>query len=100
MKREAGERVVEPAKKERTMANQTAGAVRLDGRIAIVTGGTQGLGEAIATDFAERGAKGIVICGRNADKGQAVAERLTKRGCRTEFVRADLGVVSDCQKVV
>jgi len=43
------------------MANQTVGAVRLDGRIAIVTGGTQGLGEAIASDFVERGAKGIVI---------------------------------------
>ena len=82
------------------MSNETAGAVRLDGRIAIVTGGTQGLGEAIATDFVERGAKGIVICGRSADKGRAVAERLTKRGCKTEFVRADLSVVEDCRKVV
>ncbi len=83
------------------MSNQTAaGAIRLDGRIAIVTGGTQGLGEAIATDFVERGAKGIVICGRNADKGRAVAERLTQRGCKTEFVRADLSVVEDCGKVV
>jgi NAD(P)-dependent dehydrogenase (short-subunit alcohol dehydrogenase family) len=82
------------------MSNQTTGAVRLDGRIAIVTGGTQGLGEAIATDLIERGAKGLVICGRSADKGRAVAERLTKRGCKTEFVRADLGVVEDCRKVV
>jgi NAD(P)-dependent dehydrogenase (short-subunit alcohol dehydrogenase family) len=82
------------------MNNQTAGAVRLDGRIAIVTGGTQGLGEAIAADFVERGAKGVVICGRSADKGRAVAERLTKHGCRTEFVKADLGVVEDCRKVV
>ena len=82
------------------MSNQAAGAVRLDGRIAIVTGGTQGLGEAIATDLAERGAKGIVICGRSADKGRAVAERLTKRGCKTEFVSADLGVVEQCRKVV
>ncbi len=82
------------------MNNQTAGAVRLDGRIAIVTGGTQGLGEAIATDFVERGAKGIAICGRNADKGRAVAERLSKRGCKTEFVRADLSAVEDCRKVV
>ena len=83
------------------MNNQTAaGAVRLDGRIAIVTGGTQGLGEAIATDFVQRGTKGLVVCGRNADKGRAVAERLTKRGCRTEFVKADLGAVEDCRKVV
>ena len=80
--------------------SSVGGAVRLDGRVAIVTGGTQGLGEAIAGDFVARGAKGIVICGRSADKGRAVAERLTKRGCKTEFVRADLSVVEDCRKVV
>jgi NAD(P)-dependent dehydrogenase (short-subunit alcohol dehydrogenase family) len=83
------------------MTNQTtAGAARIEGRVAIVTGGTQGLGEAIASLFVERGAKGLVICGRNADNGRAVAERLAKRGCKTEFVRADLGVVADCRKVV
>jgi len=82
------------------MSDQNYGAVRLDGRIAIVTGGTQGLGEAIAADFAQRGAKGIVICGRNADKGCAVAERLAKRGCKAEFVKADLSAVEDCAKVV
>ena len=83
------------------MATQTpSGAARIDGSVAIVTGGTQGLGEAIATLFVDRGAKGLVICGRNADKGRAVAERLTKRGCKTEFVRADLGLVEDCSKVV
>ncbi len=60
------------------MSNQTTGAVRLDGRIAIVTGGTQGLGEEIATDFVDRGAKGIVICGRSVDKGRAVAKRLSQ----------------------
>ena len=83
------------------MANQTsAGAARIDGRVAIVTGGTQGLGEEIAGLFAERGAKGLVICGRNAEKGKAVAERLTGRGCKTEYVKADLGVLEDCRKVV
>ena len=59
------------------MSNQTlAGAARLDGRVAIVTGGTQGLGEGIASLFVERGTKGLVICGRDADKGRAVAKRL------------------------
>ena len=82
------------------MSDQNYGAVRLDGRIAVVTGGTQGLGEAIAMDFAQRGAKGIVICGRNADKGRAVAERLAKRGCKAEFVKADLSATEDCAKVV
>src|SRR6266850_291082 len=83
------------------MSNQTpAGAARLDGRVAIVTGGTQGLGEAIASLFVERGAKGLVICGRDADKGRAVAKRLGARGCRTEFVQADLAALADCRKVV
>ena len=83
------------------MANQiSAGVARIDGRVAIVTGGTQGLGEEIASLFVERGAKGLVICGRNAEKGKAVAERLTRRGCRTEYVKADLGVLEDCRQVV
>jgi len=82
------------------MSEQNYGAVRLDGRIAVVTGGTQGLGEAIATDFAQRGARGIVICGRSSDKGRAVAERLATHGCKAEFVKADLSAIEDCAKVV
>jgi len=79
---------------------ELSSAARLDGRVAIVTGSTQGLGEAIATLFAERGAKGLVICGRNPDKGKRVAEKLRARGCATEYVQADLGNVEDCRKVV
>jgi NAD(P)-dependent dehydrogenase (short-subunit alcohol dehydrogenase family) len=83
------------------MSNQTpVGAARLDGRVAIVTGATQGLGEATASLFVERGAKGLVICGRDADKGRAVAKRLGARGCKTEFVQADLAALADCRKVV
>jgi NAD(P)-dependent dehydrogenase (short-subunit alcohol dehydrogenase family) len=69
-------------------------------RIAIVTGGTQGLGETVARLFAARGAGGLVITGRNAERGKAVAVALTNGGCRTLFVRADLQKVADCRKVV
>jgi NAD(P)-dependent dehydrogenase (short-subunit alcohol dehydrogenase family) len=72
----------------------------LDGRIAVVTGGTQGLGEAVARLFAERGAKGVVICGRNAERGQAVADDITRQGCRTEYVRADLARMDDVRAVM
>src|SRR3974390_2343310 len=76
------------------------GPANLDGKIAIVTGGTQGLGEAIARLFAERGAAGIAICGRNSDRGQRVADEISASGCPTVFVQADLAKVADCRKVV
>ncbi|MGO7108025.1 SDR family NAD(P)-dependent oxidoreductase, partial [Rhizobium johnstonii] len=74
---------------------------RLDGKIAIVTGGTQGLGATIARLFAERGAEGIVICGRNEAKGKAKAAEISAAtGTRIVYVKADLGKVEDAQHVV
>lgn len=74
---------------------------RLDGKIAIVTGGTQGLGATIARLFAERGASGIVICGRGEEKGKAKAEEISaKTGAKVLYVKADLGKVEDAQEVV
>src|SRR5919112_3976826 len=67
--------------------------------VAVVTGGTQGLGEAIARTFAERGAKGLVICGRNAERGHAVAREISNQGCQTEFVQADLESVEEARQV-
>jgi len=73
---------------------------QLGGKVAVVTGGTQGLGEAIARLFAARGAAGLVICGRQSDKGEAVAADLAGQGCRTVFVRADLARVDDARAVI
>ena len=74
---------------------------QLDGKIAIVTGSTQGLGAAIAKLFAARGAAGLVICGRNADKGLAVSQAIeAETGVQAVFVQADLGAVADCCNVV
>jgi NAD(P)-dependent dehydrogenase (short-subunit alcohol dehydrogenase family) len=70
------------------------------GKVAVVTGGTQGLGEGIARLFAARGAAGLVICGRTARTGKAVAASLTRAGCKTRFIQADLGKVEDCRKVI
>jgi NAD(P)-dependent dehydrogenase (short-subunit alcohol dehydrogenase family) len=73
---------------------------RLDGKVAVVTGGTQGLGEAVARLFAARGVRGLVICGRNTERGRAVAADLARQGCRAEFVRADLAVMDDTRAVM
>ena len=72
----------------------------LQGQVAIVTGGTQGLGAAIAATLAERGARGVVICGRNSAKGVAQVEKLNALGTQAVYVQADLGLVEDCRKVV
>jgi len=73
---------------------------QLSGKVAVVTGGTQGLGEAIARLFAERGAAGIVIVGRNKKRGKAVADDITKGGCKTVFVAAELSDLPATRKVV
>jgi NAD(P)-dependent dehydrogenase (short-subunit alcohol dehydrogenase family) len=74
---------------------------RLDGRIAVITGGTQGLGAAIARRFAEAGCAGIVTCGRTAAKGEAVAKEIaTATGTDVRFVQADLAEVEDCRRVI
>ena len=72
----------------------------LAGKVAVVTGGTQGLGEAIARRFAERNAAGLVICGRNKANGKAVAGSLTDQGCKAIFAEADLANVEDCRGVI
>ncbi len=73
---------------------------RLEGKIAVITGGTQGLGEAIARLFAQRGVSGIVICGRNAERGEAVRKSLETLGTATLFVQADLASVEAARAVV
>lgn len=74
---------------------------RMDGKICVITGSTQGLGAAIARRLAEAGASGLVILGRNRDKGRAVAETITRdTGVPVHFVAADLGKVEDCRRVM
>ena len=48
----------------------------IKGKFALVTGGTQGLGAAIAKNFAENGAEGIVTIGRKEEKGDKVAKQI------------------------
>jgi NAD(P)-dependent dehydrogenase (short-subunit alcohol dehydrogenase family) len=74
---------------------------QFDAKIAVVTGGTQGLGAAIAKLLVERGAQGVVICGRSKDKGAAKAAELCDMSrADVRFVAADLMSVDDCRNVI
>ncbi|HZC36987.1 MAG TPA: SDR family oxidoreductase [Chthoniobacterales bacterium] len=68
--------------------------------IAMITGGTQGLGLAIAKRLALEGARGIVISGRNSDKGQSAAKGIRALGTDCLFVQADVSIADDCFRFV
>lgn len=72
----------------------------MDGKTAVITGSTQGLGEAIAHMFADRGAAQIVITGRNAERGARVKAALEAKKVKTVFVQADLLKMADVRKVI
>ncbi len=58
--------------------------------ITIINGGTQGLGEAVARRLVADGATGLVLTGRTASRGRALASELSGIGTPTQFVEVDV----------
>ena len=77
--------------------------MRLKDKVALVTGGTSGIGEATALLFAAEGAK-VAITGRNEQRGAAVVASIVarnkERGGEAVFHRADVSQANDCQRAV
>lgn len=72
----------------------------LAGGVYVVTGSTQGIGEAVARRLADRGAKGMIVTGRHTGRGEQVAADLKAVGTTALFVPADLADVAACRAVV
>jgi len=72
---------------------------RMDGRVAIVTGGTSGIGLAIAKALADAGAK-VVVAGRSRERGDEALEALRADGLDADFRSCDVGDASSVSALV
>jgi len=73
--------------------------MRLQDRVALITGGTSGIGEAVAELFAREGAS-VAITGRNESRGHAVTARILESGGKAIFVRTDVRHAAECKRAV
>src|SRR5437870_6083356 len=72
---------------------------KLNGKVALVTGGTSGIGRTTAIEFARAGAK-VVLTGRRGKEGAQVVDEIRKLGGDAAFVRADVGKDADVKAMV
>lgn len=74
-------------------------AGRVAGKVALVTGGSSGIGRATALVFAREGAK-LVVADMNEDGGQQTAHSITEQGGEAVFVRADVTVATEVEALI
>ncbi|HYU46117.1 MAG TPA: SDR family NAD(P)-dependent oxidoreductase [Terriglobales bacterium] len=73
--------------------------MRLQNKVALITGGTSGIGEAVAELFAREGAS-VAITGRNDTRGHAITARILESGGTAIFARTDVRHAAECKRAV
>ena len=71
----------------------------LEGKVAVITGASQGLGRALAFAFAEQGAT-LVVCSRSEESIRPMDEELERRGVEVVSLAADVSKATDAQRIV
>ena len=73
--------------------------MRLQNKVALITGGSSGIGAATAILFAKEGAS-LAITGRNETRGHAVVAQILERGGNAIFIRTDVRKAAECRRAV
>jgi NAD(P)-dependent dehydrogenase (short-subunit alcohol dehydrogenase family) len=73
--------------------------VKLDGKVAVITGGGSGIGKATAIAFAREGAK-VVIGNRSTEAGEATVRHIREAGGTCDFVRTDVTIAADVARLI
>jgi NAD(P)-dependent dehydrogenase (short-subunit alcohol dehydrogenase family) len=73
--------------------------MRLANKVALITGGTSGIGEATAVLFAKEGAS-VALTGRSQERGEQVRDKILSSGGKAIFVRCDVRKKEECRRAV
>jgi NAD(P)-dependent dehydrogenase (short-subunit alcohol dehydrogenase family) len=74
--------------------------IRFDDKILLVTGGTSGVGRAVALEAARSGARGVMLTGRNESRGTGVIPEIEALGVKAGFMAADLADAATPGRVI
>src|SRR5580692_12169854 len=73
--------------------------MKLEGRVAIITGAASGIGRASAIAFAREGAR-VVVADRNDEAGKATVAAIAAKGLEAHFIAVDVSREADIQRMV
>ncbi len=74
--------------------------MKLKGKVAIITGASQGIGSGIALKFAEEGADVVVNYYKNNEMAETVADKIRSLGCKALTIRADVSESKDVNGMI